>query len=120
MKNKKVLVVFIISILIICSCTNVFAAVTPSSYMNYKKAEAGMRITAIWLALLVIGFVIVMILFKKDKIKKKIFNILIIIISIQVVIGTSAFFISKTIYNKNYQSYQNYLDLKRGLNFNWK
>ena len=114
MKNKKVLVMFIMIMLIICYCTNAFAIVTPSSYMNYKKAEVGMIITRIWLALLVISFVIVMIIFKKDKIKKKTFNLLIIIISIQVVICLSAFFISKTIYDKNYQAYQNYLDFKRG------
>ena len=78
--------------------------------MNYKKAEVGMIITGIWLALLVISFVIVMIIFKKDKIKKKTFNILIIIISTQIVICLSAFIISKTIYDKNYQAYQNYLN----------
>ena len=117
MKNKKVLVMFIMIMLIICYCTNVFAAVTPSSYMNYKKAEIAMIINSIWFVLLIICLVIAMIFFRKDKIKKKRFNIWIMIIGIQIVICLSAFFISKTIYDKNYQAYQSYLDFKNGYRF---
>lgn len=119
MKNKKITVALVIIVLLVCHCTNSFALVTPSSYMNYKKAEIAMIINSIWFALLIICLVIAMIFFRKDKIKKKRFNIWIMIIGIQIVICLSAFFISKTIYDKNYQEYQNYLDFKNG-KFNFK
>lgn len=95
---KKILIVFVVVILIVCYCTNTFAVAAPMSYTIRRIAKIAMTINGIGVVISVMVLGIVINLLRKDK-KKKINILVTVIMCIQILICLSALFISKVIYN---------------------
>lgn len=114
MNGKKVFISFIVILLCICNFIITYANVTPNSYMKYVRAEKAILLSEILIVVQIIIFIILTFLLKKSQINRKTFLVFSTFIFICFAVLVGAYFIYKDIYNKNYEAYQNYLNIKNG------